>query len=182
MRIIAGTLGGRRLKAPAGDDTRPTADRVREALFSILGPPPEGARVLDLCAGAGGLGLEALSRGAASAVFVDADRRAVEALHANIEALGVQAASQVHKADVRTQLRKLAGPFDWVFADPPYASGLCDPLLAELGDGRLLAGGAVVVVEHDRRQAPAERHGCLVRTDQRRYGDTVLSFYRRSEP
>src|SRR5688500_5845100 len=121
MRIIAGTLGGRRLQAPAGDDTRPTADRVREALFSILGPPPEGARVLDLCAGAGGLGLEALSRGAASAVFVDADRRAIEALRANIEALGVGATSQVHKGDARTQLRKLAGPFDWVFADPPYA-------------------------------------------------------------
>ncbi|HTM21589.1 MAG TPA: 16S rRNA (guanine(966)-N(2))-methyltransferase RsmD, partial [Kofleriaceae bacterium] len=159
MRIIAGSLGGRRLKAPPGDATRPTADRVREALFSILGPPPEGARVLDLCAGAGGLGLEALSRGAAAAEFVDSDRAALAALRANIDALGLGTASRVHAGDARSVLRRLAGPFHWVFADPPYRSGLADQMLAELGDGRLLAPDPVVVVEHDRRLPPAERHG-----------------------
>jgi 16S rRNA (guanine966-N2)-methyltransferase len=183
MRIIAGTLGGRRLKAPPGDATRPTADRVREALFSILGPPPAGARVLDLCAGAGGLGLEALSRGAAGAVFVDSDRRALAALRANLAALGLEGTSQVHAGDARTVLRRLAGTFHWVFADPPYRSGLADLLVDDLSDGRLLGAGAVVVIEHDRRLPPAERHGCLVRTDLRRYGDSELSFFRRrSEP
>ena len=183
MRIIAGALGGRRLRAPAGDSTRPTSDRVREALFSILGPPPEGAQVLDLCAGAGALGLEALSRGAAGAVFVDQDRKAIDALRANIDTLGLQDRSQVHRGDARSVLRRLNGKFHWIFADPPYRSGLAGPLLAELGaDGRLLADGAVVVVEHDRRLPPADRHGCLVRTDLRRYGDTEVSFFRRSEP
>ncbi len=182
MRIIAGALGGRRLRAPAGAATRPTSDRVREALFSILGPPPEGARVLDLCAGAGGLGLEALSRGAAAAVFVDHDRKAIDALQANVATLGLQDRSQVHRGDVGSVLRRLNGKFHWIFADPPYRSGLAEPLLADLGDGRLLADGAVVVVEHDRRSPPADRHGCLVRTDLRRYGDTEVSFFRRSEP
>ncbi len=185
MRIIAGELGGRRLRAPRGAATRPTSDRVREALFSILGAPDPDTHVLDLFAGAGALGLEALSRGAASCLFVDHATGAVRTLRSNIAELAVGPASQVQCDDARRALDRLpAQPrFRWVFLDPPYAD---DRLLAEvldrLGDGRHLAPHAVVVVEHDRRRPPAPAYGCLVRTDSRRYGDTQISFYRQSEP
>ncbi len=179
MRIIAGVHGGRRLRAPRGDATRPTADRVREAIFNILGPPPPGARVLDLFAGAGTLGLEALSRGAARAVFVNRAPAALRCLRENIAALGVADASSVHRGEARQLLRRLDGPFDWVFVNPPYHSGLQDEVLAALDSHpELLSADAVVVVEHDRRREPASSAGAMVRTDQRRYGDTVVSFYR----
>jgi len=179
MRIIAGVHGGRRLRAPRGDATRPTADRVREALFNILGPPPEGARVLDLFAGAGTLGLEALSRGAGHADFVDRAPAALRCLRDNIAALDVGDASSVYRGDALQLLRRLPGPFDWVFVDPPYRSGLQDPVLAALAARpQLLAADAVVVVEHDRRIEPASPGEAMVRTDQRRYGDTVVSFFR----
>ncbi|HUH03373.1 MAG TPA: 16S rRNA (guanine(966)-N(2))-methyltransferase RsmD [Kofleriaceae bacterium] len=179
MRIIGGTLGGRRLKAPAGATTRPTSDRVREALFSILGPPPAGARVLDLCAGSGALGLEALSRGAAAAVFVDRAAAAIQCIRANVESLGLADASRIHRGDAVAALRGLTGgdPFTWVFIDPPYASDAAAALLSALGNGALLAEDARIIVEHDRRNEPDSSYGCLVRTGSRRYGDTVVSFY-----
>ena len=120
MRIVAGTLGGRRLKAPQGRGTRPTSDRVREALFSILGDL-EQARVLDLFAGSGALGIEALSRGARSAVFVDDDPKAIAAINANLGALGLEA--PVHRRPALAYLNNASdGPFDLVFLDPPYSS------------------------------------------------------------
>lgn len=192
LRIIGGVLGGRRLTAPPGAVTRPTADRVREALFSILGPPDPGLRVLDACAGAGALGLESLSRGAAEAWFIEISPAALRCLRANVAALGVVAASHVIRGDAAAILRRWnttaarpdpqgADPglrFGWVFLDPPYQSDLAARLLALLGEGRLLAPDACVVVEHDRRNPPDLHHGCLVRTDHRRYGDTELSLFR----
>ncbi|MDX6690448.1 MAG: rRNA (guanine966-N2)-methyltransferase [Solirubrobacteraceae bacterium] len=175
MRIVAGQFGGRRLVAPPGDATRPTSDRVREALFSVLGAGVEGARVLDLYAGSGALGLEALSRGAASAVFVDRAPKAIAAVAANAEALGVEA--DVRRMEARTALRTASArgeAYDLVFLDPPYrhAAGLGRELSEALP--AVLAPGARVVSESDRRE-PLELD--LPLTDERRYGDTVIRIH-----
>jgi len=182
MRIVGGSLGGRRLKAPAGQHTRPTPERVREALFSILGPPVDGARVLDPFAGAGSLGLEALSRGAAELVLVDNARTAIRCIRDNVTALGVEEATRIHQGDALRTVAKLQGEFDWIFLDPPYRTDLAVRMLELLGESALVSADGVVVVEHDRRQAPGDAYGSLRRTDHRRYGDTELSFYRREEP
>jgi 16S rRNA (guanine966-N2)-methyltransferase len=174
VRIIGGSLGGRRLRAPRGAATRPTADRVREALFNMLGDVA-GARVLDLFAGTGALALEALSRGAASAVLVDDAESAVRCARENAAALGVADRAAVQRGELPRALARVTGAFDLVFLDPPYAAGLAERTLAALPPH--LAPGARVVVEHDRRSAPADEIGPLARTGRRRYGDTEVSFY-----
>lgn len=181
VRIVAGTLGGRHLTAPGGRTTRPTSDRVREAVFAILGPPPEDAAVLDLFAGSGAMALEALSRGAARATLVERDRGALRCIHDNVRALGVAAQVEIAAVDVRVFLRAAvrATPWSWVFIDPPYASTWAADALTALA-GAALAEGAVVVVEHDRAHLPPAAIGSLLRTDERRYGDTWLSFFRRA--
>ncbi len=193
MRLTGGSDRGRRLKAPRGLHTRPTAAKIREAIFNILGPPPDGA-VLDLFAGTGALGLEALSRGARKVVFVERDRHALAVLRQNIRDLGMESRGVVVGADVCTGIRRLAASmskvqpepgeapsdenrFSWVFMDPPYATAAAD-VLAELSENDLLAGCAVIIVEHDRRHRPAASIGGLFLTDRREYGDTELSFYR----
>jgi 16S rRNA (guanine966-N2)-methyltransferase len=179
MRLTGGLNGGRRLIAPRGQQTRPTAAKVREAIFNILGPPPEG-NVLDLYAGTGALGLEALSRGAPSAVFVEREHAPLVALRRNIKELGLENRATVVAADVRTGLRRLAGSgarFSWVFLDPPYVKET-EGVLAELSGSDLLTSCAVVVLEHDRRNRPPESVGDLFLTDRRQYGDTELSFFR----
>lgn len=173
--MIAGTYGGRTLKAPPGDATRPTSDRVREALFSILGTQTHDARVLDLFAGSGALGLEALSRGADSVTFVDDAPTAIRAINANLQALS--AAATVKRGDALRLLgaASISGAqYDLVFLDPPYrhAERLAQPLSEALP--AVLAPGAVVVAESDRR-APLEL--TLPLTDERRYGDTLIRFY-----
>jgi 16S rRNA (guanine966-N2)-methyltransferase len=175
MRVIAGRWGGRRLTAPPGDATRPTSDRVREALFSVLGARVGGARVLDLFAGSGALGIEALSRGAAEATFVDSAPAAIRAVRANLEALGIEAA--VRRADARRFLDSASGAarqYDLVFLDPPYrlTGRLGRELTAALP--AVLAPGAAVVAESDRR-APLELGLDLL--DERRYGDTLIRIY-----
>ncbi len=183
MRLVAGSLGGRRLRAPAGDATRPTSERVRQAVFNILGPPPDDAEVLDLFAGSGAMGLEALSRGAARATFVDLGKPALAALRANLDELGVAGRATVVAGDAVTFVRNLARrppdrPWRWVFIDPPYRGDLARDVLDALGAAAgVLASDAVVVVEHDRRNPPLERHGSLIRTDSRRYGDTVIALF-----
>ena len=178
MRIVAGTLGGRRLAAPAGRATRPTSEKVREAVFAILGEPPPDGQVLDLFAGSGAMALEALSRGAPRATLVETDRRALAALRANLRELELADRAEVIAGDVLGFLRRDARRWTWVFVDPPYASPLAAATLDALGTGDRLAPGAVIVVEHDRRHDPPASAGNLVRTDQRRYGDTLVSFYR----
>jgi 16S rRNA (guanine966-N2)-methyltransferase len=173
VRIVAGKFKGRRLSAPAGRATRPTADRVREALFSILGPL-DGERVLDLFAGSGALGIEALSRGAADAVFVDSDPRAASAIRGNLEALGVESA--VHRRDALAFLRgQRDASFDLVFLDPPYssASELADPLSELLPAA--LSERALIVSESDKR-TPLELTLPLV--DERIYGETRITIHR----
>jgi 16S rRNA (guanine966-N2)-methyltransferase len=175
MRVIAGEYGGRRLQAPPGDATRPTSDRVREALFSVLGERVPGARVLDLFAGSGALGIEALSRGAAGATFVDSAPAAIRAVKANLAALAAEA--EVRRADARRFLSAAsaaARQYDLVFLDPPYrlTGRLGGELTAALP--AVLAEGAVVVAESDRR-APLELG--LPILDERRYGDTLIRIY-----
>jgi 16S rRNA (guanine966-N2)-methyltransferase len=174
VRVIAGAHRGRRLTAPRGRATRPTSDRVREALFSILGDV-SGMRVLDLFAGSGALGIEALSRGAAEAVFVEADRRAARAVAANLEALGDPPA-RVRVDDVLAYLGAAPdGTFDLVFADPPYSSA------TQMGErlSRLLPAvldtTSLTVTESDKR-APLVLELPLV--DERVYGDTRIAIHR----
>ncbi len=175
MRVIAGRYGGRRLTAPPGTDTRPTSDRVREALFSILGARVAGARVLDLFAGSGALGIEALSRGAAEATFVDAAPAAIRAIRANLAALGAEA--QVVRGDALAALRtarEAARQYDLVFLDPPYRhAGRLAPGLSRGIEG-LLAPGGSVVSESDRREPLALELPLL---DERRYGDTLIRIH-----
>jgi 16S rRNA (guanine966-N2)-methyltransferase len=175
MRIIAGIHGGRRLQTPAGLDTRPTSDRVREALFSILGDRVQDARVLDLFAGSGALALEALSRGAAHATLVDNAPAAIRAITANVEAL--QADATVVRAEARRFLggaSRSGRSYDLVFLDPPYrlAATLGRDLSAALA--AVVAPGGTVVAESDRR-APLEVD--LPLEDERRYGDTLIRIH-----
>ena len=182
MRVTAGADRGRKLRAPRGATTRPTGAKVREAIFNILGPPPPYP-ILDLFAGTGSLGIEALSRGAVAADFVERDARALGTLHRNLRELGFSGRARVIGASVLHALQRMAGAaegrvFGWVFVDPPYASNEADPVLSLLAGSDLLAEGAVIIVEHGRRHLPAEVFGTLVMTDRRFYGDTGVSFYR----
>ena len=174
MRIVAGEHKGRRLVAPKGTRTRPTADRVREALFSMLGEL-SGARVLDLFAGSGALGIEALSRGAASAVFVERDARAAAAITRNLEAIGATAA-EVRREDVQHFLARVEGPFDLVFVDPPYdsASRLAVPLSETLPG--LVSEDARIVTESDKRTPLTLTLPLLA---ERAYGDTRIAIHGR---
>ena len=172
MRVIAGRYGGRRLTTPKGAATRPTADRVREALFSVLGDVT-GMTVLDLFAGSGALGIEALSRGASSAVFVERAAPALAALRANLGALGAEA--EVHRGDARAFVRNASAAgrtYDLVFVDPPYRDA--ERLGGELDLATVIAPRGRLVVESDRRQPlPVE----LPVTFERRYGDTLIRIH-----
>ena len=179
MRVIAGRLGGRRLTAPRGLDTRPTSDRVREALFSALGDV-SGARALDLYAGTGALGIEALSRGAAHATFVESARPALAALRANLGALGLASSTRVVALPVARAAAALPGPFDLVFADPPYAA-LAEVPVALTALAAAIAPGARVVVEHASRD-PAPEIAGLTPRPSRAYGDTTVTIYDCDEP
>jgi 16S rRNA (guanine966-N2)-methyltransferase len=169
MRIVAGELGGRRLRIPRDARVRPTADRVREAWMSILGSELKRARVLDLFAGSGALGLEALSRGAAEVTFVELSPPSLEALRANIDALGVADRVRIHRGDALRFARSLGtGAFDVAFADPPYAGDSADRLVALF---RRRPFARILSVEH-----PASRR--IEGDETRRYGDTAVTFCR----
>ena len=181
MRVVAGRLRGRALKAPAGDATRPTGARVKEALFSILADVSD-ARVLDLFSGSGALGIDALSRGARSAVFVESARPALSCLRENLTTLGLDDTAQVLPVRVESalaQLRRL-GPFDLVLCDPPWRDVLAAWRgLEELATGGLFAPGARVVLEHAAKGPPPPPEGAspLRRYDERRWGDTAVSLF-----
>jgi 16S rRNA (guanine966-N2)-methyltransferase len=182
-RVIAGSAGGRRLSVPQGRDTRPTSDRAREGLFGTvqaLYGPLDGAGVLDLYAGSGAVGLEALSRGAARALLVESDQRAVRVIRANIAALGLPgadvAADRVER--VLPGGPPGPGPFDVVFADPPYAmpGEAVTGILAELAGRGWLAAGALVVVERSTRSGPVDWPGEYEQDRSRRYGEGTLWY------
>ena len=188
MRITGGSARGRRLAAPGSgrDVIRPTCDRVREALFNLLGPRPAGSRVLDLFAGTGALGIEALSRGAVFALFVDRSLTAGRLIETNLRACLAHPAAAFVRLNLATaaNLAPLGAglepgiAFDLVFLDPPYRQHLAERLLPLLEPAGLLAPGALVVVEeHARVDLPAQS-GLLTLVDQRRYGETGLWLYR----
>lgn len=185
MRIIAGKFKGKGLDAPKGLNTRPTSDRVREALFNVLehGTPQidfEGARVLDLFAGSGALGLEALSRGARYCLFIEDDSGARAAIRRNVEALGLTGATKIWRRDA-TRLGPAGNitPFDLVFCDPPYGKGLGDKALAAAAEGGWLAAGATLVLEERVGTGPAWPV-LFEEIDRRRYGDTEIAMARRA--
>jgi 16S rRNA (guanine966-N2)-methyltransferase len=171
VRVVAGRFKGHRLRAPKGTRTRPTADRVREAVFSMLGDV-SGARVLDLYAGSGALGIEALSRGAGPVVFVERDPRAVAALRRNLDELGLE--QPIKRQDVLRFLARLEGTFDLVFADPPYDSA--SRLAGSLSDAlpAVLSEGARIVTESDKRRPLDLSLPLLV---ERTYGDTRIAIH-----
>ncbi len=186
MRIIAGKFRSRVLAAPRGMGTRPTSDRLRETLFNVLAPRIEGAGFLDLYAGSGAVGLEALSRGAARVAFVERAPAALKVLDGNLVRLQISSGVRVHRASVSAFLRSTAGPAqeparcEIVFLDPPYdAAGEYAIALGLLGDAnqRILAQDAVIVAEHRRKLGLNERYGSLKRTRVLEQGDAALSFY-----
>jgi 16S rRNA (guanine966-N2)-methyltransferase len=172
MRIIAGSHRGRRIDAPAGHATRPTSDRVRENAFNLIGPL-DGATVLDLFAGSGALGLEALSRGAASAVFVESDRHACRQINANLDKLGLDAT--VLCQDAARALASERGTYDLVLCDPPYEDDPSAQLAPQLG--RILAENGLLVYETAAKTQPAIE-GLNVRTS-RKYGSARLTLFER---
>lgn len=180
VRVISGHLGGRRLKAPRGSGTRPTSDRVREALFMAL-EPLAGLRVLDLFAGSGALGIEALSRGAAWTDFVERDAAARRVLEENLATLGLEDVSRVWALELPRGLDRLAGPLrqaDLVLADPPYGGEAAGALLDALGRTGPWRPEVRVVLEHHAKDGVPESSGGLVRVRERRYGETMVSTYR----
>lgn len=179
MRIISGKYRGMRLAAFAGGDIRPTADRVKESLFSVLGRRVEGARVLDLFCGSGNLGLECLSRGAASVQFNDLSRGSLAVLERNLARLKGGERFLVTALDFRLCLARAEGEFDLIFLDPPYRTEYGAEGLKLLAERRLLAAGGVAVYEHD--GVRKDEIDGLAQTDMRRYGRTSLSFFERRE-
>jgi 16S rRNA (guanine966-N2)-methyltransferase len=183
MRVVGGKFRGRALAAPAHEGLRPTADRVREAVFNILlhgisGFEIAGARVIDLFAGTGAFGIEALSRGAAYCLFVEEDARARALIRTNVEALGLTGVTRIFRRDA-TDLGSAGtmAPFSLAFLDPPYGRGLGEKALAALRDGAWLAPEAVIVAEEHAR-APLRLPEGLAEIDRRLYGDTQVVFGR----
>jgi len=176
MRIIAGRFGGRRLRPPPDTGVRPTSDRVREAIFAQLGVL-EDARVLDLYAGTGALGIEALSRGAAKATFVERSPASLAVLRENLSHLGLMAQSQILRGDALAVVRRLgrsAERFDLILADPPYDFEVGPTLLATLQEAQILRLGGTLVIESSRRHPVEAAQGWRV-LSERRYGDTLVT-------
>src|SRR5271169_3756122 len=189
MRIVAGALRGRLLVAPKGHSTRPTADRARQALFNVLEHAPwtegmEGLRVIDLFAGSGALGLEAISRGAAFCLFVETDEAARGAIRANIEALDLFGRTRVHRRNATDLGPRPAGdgqPFDLALLDPPYGERLGEAALASLAAGGWLMPGALAVLERGAGDVPGETPG-FERLGERAWGAARVEFLRWSPP
>jgi 16S rRNA (guanine(966)-N(2))-methyltransferase RsmD len=183
MRVIAGKFKSRKLEAPAGIQTRPTSDRLRETLFNVLAPSIEGSVWLDLFAGSGAIGIEALSRGARSVYFVEAVGAAARTIRKNLHTLEIEDGAEVIERDVATALRMLdsqAATCDFVFLDPPYRKmGDYEQVLGFLSQSQLLAPQSQVIAEHDKHFDPGNEFGSLRRHRVLRQGDAVLSFYRR---
>jgi 16S rRNA (guanine966-N2)-methyltransferase len=181
MRIAAGSAKGRRLALLRGRALRPTAARVREAVFDALGARVERARFLDLYAGAGGVGLEALSRGAAAATFVESHRPAGRVIWENARRCGFEDRVRVIVAPAErglARLRREGAVFDLMFVDPPYGTGEAQAAMARLGQWpRMVGEGGVVVCEHSRHEELGEEIGGLVRKNRRRFGETIIDFY-----
>ncbi|MGI6567123.1 MAG: 16S rRNA (guanine(966)-N(2))-methyltransferase RsmD [Firmicutes bacterium] len=184
MRVIAGAAKGRRLDSVKGLKTRPTSDRVKESLFSILGERVAMGRFLDLYAGSGAVGIEALSRGAPAAVFVDHSRAAVQVIRRNLERTGLAELAEVYQTNVERAVSILAKrrlDFACIFLDPPYSSGRAAGTLAAIDQSSLAGPDTLVIVEHGRQEEVPERVGSLRLCRVQAYGDTKISFLLRQD-
>ncbi len=184
MRIIAGKYRGRNLKSPPSLQVRPTSDRLRETLFNVIAPRIEGARFLDLCAGSGAVGIEALSRGASNATFVDKSRRMCALVEANLDLCRVPEEQtevvQAEAADYLSRsLKQEAAPWEIVFFDPPYATDYLSviELFGENNNGTLLAEDGLLVVEHHHKNSLPDAVGSIIRSRILKQGDSALSFF-----
>ncbi|MBQ6370880.1 MAG: 16S rRNA (guanine(966)-N(2))-methyltransferase RsmD [Firmicutes bacterium] len=178
MRVIAGIYKGRKLESPENYDIRPTTDKAKEACFSILTEEIPGSRVLDLFAGTGALGIEALSRGASECVFVDHSRQSIGLIKRNLSCCGAGEQARVLAGDYRKVLAGLSGSFDIILMDPPYDKGLLDEAMRLVREHDLLAEDGVIICEHRKEEdLPEEIHG-FVKQKERRYGIVKLSIYR----
>jgi len=180
VRVIGGLYKGRRLKAPEGEKVRPTSDRLRETLFNILSPRIVQASFLDICAGSGAVGIEALSRGASRASFIELSRRACLIIEANLKSLEAETKATVINRDAASALKRLsdeAKQFDIVFFDPPYASEIYSQVMSELERGAILNQQSIVVVEHRAKTPPQSQYGRLKIYRIVKQGESALAFY-----
>jgi len=177
VRVIAGSRRGLRLAAPAGDRVRPTLDRVRESLFNMVASQVEGVRFLDLFAGSGANGIEALSRGARESVFVDSHRDSLECVRRNLATARLDGQAVVMNLALPEGLRRIPGRFGLIYADPPFEFDGYEALLTAVSEGGMLETGGQVIVEHGFKTDLPENLGSLTRSRERRYGKAVLSFY-----
>lgn len=183
MRVISGSAKGRKLRSVPGTSTRPITDRVKEALFNIIGSDIQESVFLDLFAGTGSVGVEALSRGAESTVFLDTDKRAIATIHANLESTGLENRADVRKMDAFIYLNKSPGSkFDYIYIAPPQYKGLWKKILKILDNNEewLSLDGWVITQIHPREFVPIELRN-LIEFDRRTYGSTMLIFYQRFE-
>jgi 16S rRNA (guanine(966)-N(2))-methyltransferase RsmD len=180
MRVISGLYKGRRLKTVEGLKVRPSSDRLRETLFNVLSTTVEGAKFVDLCAGSGAVGIEALSRGAAHVTFIESSRRAAEVISENLRHCGIVQGVRVINRDVVSVLKYFAAhhlQFDIFFFDPPYASDLYSPVMWTLAKHKLIAEAGIVIVEHRRTTGPAPSYDHLRPYREIKQGDSCLTFY-----
>lgn len=182
MRVVSGSKKGHPLQAVPGKGTRPTVDKVKESIFNMIGPYFDGGLALDLYAGTGGLGIEALSRGVERCIFIDANRKAVSVVYKNLDATGLRDQAEVYCNDANRALNALAKRelvFDLVFLDPPYAEQKIESQLAIMNDHGLLASGALIVAEHDAKDKMCEQIADIVKIRETTYGQTVITIYRK---
>ncbi|AWB46865.1 16S rRNA (guanine(966)-N(2))-methyltransferase RsmD [Paenibacillus sp. CAA11] len=181
MRVISGSARGRTLKAVPGSGTRPTTDKVKEAIFSMIGPYFDGGIVLDLFAGTGGLGIEALSRGMDRSVFVDLEYKSIEVIRANLTATGLADQAEVYKNDAERALKALGKKellFDLIFLDPPYRMKHGDKLMLKMEELGIVAPEATVVLEYESSYQYSEQIGGFEEIRKAEYGETAVSIYR----
>lgn len=181
MRIISGKYKGRRLKTIEGLGVRPTSDRLRETLFNVLAPVIEETAFLDICAGSGAVGIEALSRGAASATFIEGSRKAATIIHENLEHCRVEEGARVVVRDALQAMKQLGGEgarFDIVFFDPPYDSEIYSPVMWQIAKNRIVTEGGIVIVEHRRQLPLSPSYGELRPYREIVQGESCLTFYR----
>ena len=181
MRIVAGEFKGRKLAVPRDDSVRPTAEKVREAVFSMLQNEIPDAVVLDLFAGTGSLGLEALSRGARRAYFVDRDRQSIALVRSNVKACGAEERSVILCSDYGSAIGRIHDRAHIVFLDPPYKAGLMEDCLSRLASSELLPEGGLIVAEHGREEILPDDLSCLHRIRDRKYGKVRVSVYEKQE-
>jgi 16S rRNA (guanine966-N2)-methyltransferase len=180
MRIIAGTYRGRRLRTLAGSTIRPTSDRLRETLFNILAPWIDGSRFLDICAGFGAVGIEALSRGASEVTFIEQSREACAVIEANLNTVGAVRCATIEHRNASVAVKALeqgSKQFDIAFFDPPYSSEMYHDMMEQLGSGNLIAPDGIVVVEHRAKFPPKREYEKLHRFRELKQGESTLAFY-----